>query len=63
MFAMQVLPLGEGKTRVLMDYYVHPSKVTQHPLDNTSCDYIDTLNPDVLTITMLPLRLAASHVL
>ena len=26
--ALQVLPLGEGKTQVLMDYYVHPSKAS-----------------------------------
>ena len=25
---VQVLPLGEGKTQVLMDYYVHPSKAS-----------------------------------
>lgn len=26
--ALQVLPVGEGKTQVLMDYYVHPSKAS-----------------------------------
>ena len=25
---LQVLPLGEGKTQVIMEYYVHPSKVS-----------------------------------
>ncbi len=28
---VQVLPLGEGKTQVLMDYYVHPSKAGPFP--------------------------------
>ena len=25
--ALQVLPLSESKTKVIMEYYVHPSKV------------------------------------
>ena len=36
-FPLQVLPLTEGKTHVMMEYYVHPSKVTHATHALCSC--------------------------